>query len=451
MTDHYDILNEQLNFHISIIERCAVNLEKYGPLLLSSPPDKRYPYFYPRDIACASQLLRRLSTSRYDVKHQAFILLKACANFVKDVQTEDGYWGQRYALSGEDKSIYKQEDNIAHGIAICCNYLLSALERREEIGDLESFLNVINNALEYAFRICYREELNLFYSTTSIHESSLERGFTLWVNFSFLYAYSLAEEVAMKLDKYGIISPEHLKFKKHFRYSIENLFLWGKRYVRRFSADGQVDIRPDFTLLTPFYYGFGSMNTRQLKKSVDFLEQQLWDPELGMIMRYLPFEGDFATHTHAGNGPWLQYTAILAQYHYWYGDPARGDELLHMIDKHTYDSHEIPEHLSTYKRFESFIEREWQTGIDFDKEFDKEILLDNVTFDNILEEANNMRRAYNETEKCILQNNEHSEGGCTYFCFPLMWSHVEYARALMIREKDWWGILSEKDVWSITK
>jgi len=161
--------------------------------------------------------------------------------------------------------------------------------------------------------------------------------------------------------------------------------------------------------------------------------------------------GDFATHTHAGNGPWLQYTAILAQYHYWYGDPARGDELLHMIDKHTYDSHEIPEHLSTYKRFESFIEREWQTGIDFDKEFDKEILLDNVTFDNILEEANNMRRAYTETEKCILQNNEHSEGGCTYFCFPLMWSHVEYARALMIREKDWWGILSEKDVWSITK
>jgi len=81
MTDHYDILNEQLNFHISIIERCAVNLEKYGPLLFSSPPDKRYPYFYPRDIACASQLLRRLSTSRYDVKHQAFILLKACANF----------------------------------------------------------------------------------------------------------------------------------------------------------------------------------------------------------------------------------------------------------------------------------------------------------------------------------------------------------------------------------
>ena len=452
MGDRIDSLNEKLKLDFSIIERCTVNLKKYGPILLSSPPDKRYPYFYPRDVACATQLLRRLSISRYEVKEQAFILLKASANFIKDIQREDGYWGQRYALNGVDKSIYKQEDNIAHGIAICSNYLLAALERREKIEELESFLNVINKALEYAFSNCYRKELHLFYSMTSIHESSLERGFTLWVNYTYLYAYSLAEEVAIKLDKSKIISPEHLKFKQHFRYSIEKLFIWGDRYIRRFTSDGQVDIRPDFTLLTPFYYGFGSMSSPLLKKSVGFLEQQLWDPELGMIMRYLPFEGDFATHTHAGNGPWLQYTGILAQYHYWYGDTARGDELLNMIDRYRNDSYEIPEHLSTCKRFEDFMEREWQTGIDFAKEFDKEILLDNVTFDNILEEANNMRRAYTETDqKCVLQHTNYSEGGYTFFCLPLMWSHVEYARALMIREKDWWKILSETDLWNINK
>lgn len=444
MKDRIQLLNEKLNLQMSIIERCAVGLKQYGPVLLSSPPDKRYPYIYPRDTACASQLLRRLSTSSYDVRDRAFSLLKACAHFIRDVQRHDGYWGQRYGLGGEEKSIYKQEDNLAHGLVICSNYLLAALDRNEEIKELDSFLNVINRSLEYAFKNCYRKEIHLFYSTTGIHESSLERGFTLWVNFSFLYAYSLAEEVANKLDKHNIISQQHLRFKQHFRYTTGKLFVWGDRYVRRFTTDGQVDFRPDFTLLTPFYYGFGSMNNRELKKSVAFLEQQLCDPELGMIMRYLPFEGDFATHTHAGNGPWLQYTAILAQYHFCYGDPASGRELLNMIDRHTNDCHEIPEHLSTCRRFEGFMEREWQTGVDFAKEFDKEILLDNVNFDRILEEANNMRGAYAETERgCVHRDSDSNEGGSTSFCLPLMWSHVEYARALMVSEKDWWKMETE--------
>ncbi len=87
------------------------------------------------------------------------------------------------------------------------------------------------------------------------------------------------------------------------------------------------------------------------------------------------------------------------------------------------------------------MKREWQTGIDFAKEFYKEILLEHVTFDNILEEAINMRRAYTETEKkCIILNSHFNEGGYVKFCLPLMWSHIEYARALMIRNKDWWKI-----------
>jgi len=452
MKDRLDNLNDQLNVHISIINRCAIETEEYGPVLLSSPPDKRYPYLYPRDTNCASQLLRRLSFSKYDTADQAFKLLKACAYFVKDVQRDDGYWGQRYTLTGEDKSIYKQEDNVAHGMAICCNYLLACVEKRNQIDDLESFLHVLNRAVKYAINNLYKKELNLFYSTTSIHESELESGFTLWVNFSFLYAFSLIDEVANKLDNYNIISSEHLKFKEHFRYSVAKLFLWGNRYVRRFTSAGHVDIRPDFTLLTPFYYGFGLMNIKELKRSISFLERQLWDPELGMIMRYLPFEGDFATHTHAGNGPWIQYTAILAQYHFWYGDPSRGDELLGIIQKFVNENDEMPEHLSTCNRFETFMEKEWQTGIDYEKEFYKEILIDSVSFDTILEEANNMRRAYTETEeKCLIRNNRFSEGGHVSFCVPLMWSHVEYARTLMIKEKDWWKILSEKDLLKINK
>ena len=435
-------LNDQLSHHMQIILRCSVPSKKYGRLLLASSPESRYPYVYPRDTSCAVQWLRRVAGSPlgYEVGPQAFELIKSMAHFMKDIASDDGKWGQRYSLKGEDKSIYKQEDNVAHGISILCNYLLAARRLKKEIDDLEGFLSCVDRALRYSVENLYHKELNLFHSTTAIHESSLEEGYTCWVNFSFLYAYSLADEVANEMDQAGIISRSHLNFRRYFLYSISELFMSGQRYVRRIDPNGYMDMRPDFTLLSPFYYGFSHYKT-ELTNSVRFLEKQLNDPEFGMIMRYLPFHNDFATHVHAGNGPWLQYTAILAQFHFWCGNTDQGDKLLQLIDQHKNENGEIPEHLSTCRRFEEFIKREWQTGIDFEKEFHKPILLDGCKFDNILEEANNMARSYEQTgSRCMVRDDTSSEGGYIQFAAPLMWTHVEYARALMLRVKDWWKI-----------
>ena len=133
---------------------------------------------------------------------------------------------------------------------------------------------------------------------------------------------------------------------------------------------------------------------------------------------------------------------MLAQFHYWNGNTRRGDELLHYIDRYRGEDGEIPEHLSSCDRFERFMEREWQTGIDFDKEFHKPILLENVEFDKILEETNNMARSYEETgKKCMFRENAPG-GGFIQFAAPLAWSHVEYARALMLRSGDWWKTAS---------
>lgn len=433
-------LNDQLKRHMEIILRCTVPAPKYGRLLLASPPESRYPYVYPRDTSSAVQLFRRVvgSPQGYDIAPRAFELIQSMARFMKDVQSEDGGWGQRYSVDGTNKSIYKQEDNVAHGIAILCNYLLTAARLENNVDDLEGFLHGINKALDHSIQNIYQKELNLFYSTTSIHESAMEQGYTCWVNFSFLYAFSLADEVARHLDRDGIISQTHLGFRKQFLYAINELFMSGQRFVRRFDPEGRVDLRPDFTLLSPFYYGFVRYK-EPLENSVAFVEKQLCDPELGMIMRYLPFYKDFATHVHAGNGPWLQYTAILAQYHYWNGNTKRGDQLLGMIDKYCRGDGEIPEHLSTCKRFEAFMEKEWRTGVDFEKEFHKPILVDGVEFDKILEETNNMARSYEETgKKCMFVDSSSSEGGYIQFSTPLMWSHVEYARALLVRAGDWW-------------
>jgi GH15 family glucan-1,4-alpha-glucosidase len=207
-----------------------------------------------------------------------------------------------------------------------------------------------------------------------------------------------------------------------------------KRFLRRIDKKGNYDFKPDFTLLSPFYFGFGNEDKVLLDNSVSFLERQLWDPELGMIQRYLPFSGDIEIHTHAGNGPWLQYTAILAQYHYWSKNAESGDELMGLIDGYKNEKGEIPEHISTCKRFDSFMETEWKTGLDFAKEFDKHILQDNLDFDKILEEANNMQRAYNEVaDRCMIPDNTMEEGGYVMFVTPLMWSHVEYMKALLYK------------------
>ncbi len=442
-------LNDRISEHMGHILRCTTETEKWGRLILASPPESRYPYVYPRDCNCATQLFRRLAGSKhgYDAGPQAYQLLESMAHFMKDVISAEGNWNQRYSLEGEDKGIYKQEDNVAHGIAIVCNYLLTAKRLKKDIDDLEGLLECIDRALRHAMKHFYTKELNLFHSTTSIHESAMEEGYTCWVNLAYLYALSLAAEVSDEMDEKGVISRVFTEFRHAFLHSVNELFMSGSRYVRRIDPEGHIDLRPDFTMLSPFYFGFLHYH-REMENSVNFIEKQLWDPSLGMLMRYLPFYKDFATHIHAGNGPWTQYTAILAQFHFWNGNHERGDQLLGMIDKYREKDGGIPEHLSTTRRFEEFMELEWYSGVDFAKEFHKPILLDDVRFDKILEEANNMERSYYDIEKKgAIKDPSVPSGGYIQFATPLMWSHSEYTRALLLRAGDWWkmGKLSERD------
>jgi len=432
-SSHKNIYHE-LEAHFKIIQSCSIETDSGERLLLAARPESRYPYFYPRDGACASGLLAYLSTSDLPVADDAYELLKSIASFVLKILRGDGYIGQRYSLSSEEKSVYKQEDNNAHGLIILCNYLLTAEARGESIQDIDRFLLSINNASQFAIKNYYRPEINLFHSTTSIHESALEEGFSCWTNFAYLKAFTLVSRVNDDLDTPDIISDKILAFKSAFKHNLFSIMVSNKRFLRRIDKRGNYDFKPDFTLLSPFYFGFGNEDKVLLDNSVTFLERQLWDPELGMIQRYLPFSGDIEIHTHAGNGPWLQYTAILAQYHYWSKNAESGDELMGLIDGYKNEKGEIPEHISTCKRFESFMETEWKTGVDFAKEFDKHILQDNLDFDKILEEANNMQRAYNEVaDRCMISDSTMEEGGYVMFVTPLMWSHVEYMKALLCK------------------
>jgi len=85
----------------------------------------------------------------------AFRLLAGIARFIFNCQRSDGYWGQRYVLDTTEKSIYKQEDNVAHGVSILCRYCLAAKQKGHAPNDSEDYINGIYNGAIFAIKLYY--------------------------------------------------------------------------------------------------------------------------------------------------------------------------------------------------------------------------------------------------------------------------------------------------------
>ncbi len=309
-------LNREVNVHLDILSQCSIDTER-GSALMATLPGSRYPYVYPRDSACAARFLFRLATSTLKSGEIALRLLGEIARYIMNCQRGDGYWGQRYGVHGEDKGIYKQEDNVAHGVSILCRYLLAAKIKNMDIPGVEKYFDAIDRGASFARKNYYRKEIHLFYSTTSIHESAIEEGYTIWVNYAYLLMYRLIERVGAAYGIPGRFAGE-AEVRAGFQPTVEKVFTHTGRYIRRLKPDGTLDLRPDITLLSPFFFGTGLDedyfdNGATFGNSIAFIEDMLWDPELGMLQRYLPFIEDPESHIHAGNGPWVQYTAMLAQ------------------------------------------------------------------------------------------------------------------------------------------
>ncbi len=429
-------LCEKLSKHMDVIAECSISTEQ-GTVLLATILESRYPYVYPRDSACASALFRQMTEKGLAPDGVAFNILKGLAQFISHVQDESGEWVQRYGLNGQKKAIYIQEDNTAYGSIILANYLLACYSRQEEPAELEDYLNRIKKAIQYAIKHFYREEIFLFFSTTGVHESAIEKGYSLWVNHAYILCFNLISQLTNKFDLKDFFANE-LSFKCRFCQSVHRRFILNDRFVRRITKDGTFDLRPDVTMLSPVYFQCKEdhcdvcvldENPDIISRSINFMVDNLWDPELGMLQRYLPFTEDIETHIHAGNGPWIQYTAMLAQYYYKKGAIERGDTILDQIDKYSTEEGFIPEHLSTKRRFEEFIRLEWEVGLDAKKEFHPDILVPNLSYDFIVEELFFMKKSYDQIRQDIADGEKH----VIHFAVPLMWSHVEYASALIAR------------------
>ncbi|MFC4438631.1 MULTISPECIES: glucoamylase [Natrialbaceae] len=432
------------SFHLEVLDELTFDAEIDGAVPLASLPDNRYPYVYPRDVASITRAwLAAIETGVQPEACRDHIV--AAARFFAAVQS-DGWWYQRYALDGTDTSIYVQEDNVAHGIRV----LSHAIQAMAECGDLsgrsaggpldEPFLETLVDRIGAAVAVlrdeCYDANAHLLESTSSIHEGRIESGYTLWVNCAALAASRRAadaldrlESDTVDLDGVTAVRDRIDSFRTLLEGGVERSFaVEGMPVPRRYSPDGERDERPDITLFAPYYFGLEDLFGEHAARAATRAASSLEDPRLGGIQRFRGFYRDFDVHQHGGNGPWMQYTAWHAQFRFDQAERERGDAVLATVTRHADERGYIPEHLSTRERFEQFVEQEWDTGLDYEKEFDDDVLRD-VPQDRIVEELGHMQRAYDEMAAALEEREVIS------FAEPLAWCHAEFLVALLRRDR----------------
>lgn len=424
------IIHKKIKENFKVIKRCCVKTPS-GVAVLASFRRSRYPYVYPRDAAGVSRALKFMALHQ-GFEKEALDLLKNVAKFTVHLQSKEGCWGQRYSITGIDKSIYAQEDNIAHGIIIIGNYLTTAHTLNKKVKDKKKFIESMINGMDYALKNYYNPNKKLFFSTSSIHQASNETGFTVWTNFSYFSALSLLEEVLIKEKKEEL----HLKygiFKKTFGKTLREKFIKDGMFVHRITISGEYDVCPDITRLSAFYFVYRGLEG-VIQKTMKYLIKNLWDNQLGLLMRYPCRVDDISFHNHGGCGVFPGYSAIYARYLFRIGKIKEGDAILRKIESYKTKESYIPEHVSTIKQFNNFIEQEWETGLDFQKEFDKTILLPKVNFDNIAEELYNMKRTYDKIRRS-LKYKKGKGRKFIRFAVPHTWAHAEYILALLQKER----------------
>lgn len=437
--------------HFDAILRCTGTSRKYARVLIATPLEARYPFVYPRDTRAAVDVLARLAESPagYTCANAAFDIVRSAAHFMKDVQAEDGSFAHRYTLEGENASVYRHEVATAHGLAILCRYLRTARKLGKNVSQLDEFLDSIRRAIRYSFERVFDREAGLFATTTNEHECPAEIGFDLAANCAFEAAMQSASIVAADFDTTHAISRQQAAEGGMTRSAPgiphENLaerFRDGETYIARFDSKGRPDARVDVKALAPAYFGVRH-DPEALAISARGIDEHLADPLLGgLTRRYRVYRGGVDRggteyHAHAGTGPSPAWTAILAQTLATHGASERARELLEAVEETATSDGDLPEHVTTRTRFESFLSSEWLTGADAEAEFARELIVPGLPFDRILAEVNRMSASYERARASMSTTDpKEPEGGRLLYEAPYLRAHVEMLRARLVLADD---------------
>jgi len=278
-----------------------------GRAIYSTPPSGTYPFVYTRDLALTVVGLCELD---------ALGTARDFCRFLLRVQSEDGPWVQRYDAEGRPAAIVGQQDPTALAIWALLTYVRAASDDTL----VEVARGPIERATAYTVDNVLNSYLYLIETTTSIHESEVSAGYEIWNNCAHAAAFALAHRV------YG--GERYRRLALMIRRAIGLLMVQDNRFLRRLDPRGYPDIRPDVTMMSPFYFGLWSPTERAVMNSAEVIERALWNVEIGGYVRYLPYSPVERTMVP---GPFPHFTAWMAQYHYAIGNQDRAEAIMRWL------------------------------------------------------------------------------------------------------------------------
>lgn len=387
---------------------CRAETEK-GIAFYASDPKTRYPWIYTRDLSCFTNSFLELGD---------FKTAKGCCDFLLSCQLEDGRWVQRYNEKGERKEGKKQEDNTPLAIWAILRYVEQSgnFKFAEEIKDkIKKAANLIKEENKESL-----DKFGLVHSTTSIHEAldaktrnPVNLGYEIWNNSVSAKALELVAKI-YKDDQFKLLSE---KIKEGIK---KNLIKEGK-FIRKITDENEPDLSPDIMTLAPAYfdlfkkeeiingkYTFSEITQKTLKD----LYLKLWDKKLGGFRRFPGYDHQEKHPDYKGvidpllPGPWVFYTAWVAQIHFKLGESEKGKRLIDWIFNQRREGM-LPEHLVDKEIFLKFK--------------NKEVKYHQETKKDPSQALKNLELMEKEAKKPEVKK--------LFYAWPLAWSHAETLKA----------------------
>ena len=384
---------------------------KLGTVFYASDPKTRYPWIYTRDLSTIIKGFSELN----DLK-----TAKNCCQFLLNIQAQDGQWFQKYDSSGQRQDIEKdkpivQEDNTPLALWALLSYI--------QISKDEKFKNENKNKIEKSLHwiINYQQKslkkLGLVYSTTSIHQTpGYNQGYELWHN-------SLAAKVfELAFDIYK--NKSYQKTNQILKENIAKKLVVNGRFIRKLNDKEEPDLAPDIIMASPAYFDIFSKNElikadliyfKVLKNTLFFLEENLFDKEMGGFFRYpneitkkwFP-ENNWSIEDPLVPGPYLVATSFMIQLYYKLKEKKKAQDLLNWLIEQDVKG-KLPEHLTSDERFFTYRRKEWNYMIKRKK--DKNYL-------------KGVKKNFKQLEK------EAKKSKKLHYVLPLVWAQMEALRCL---------------------